>query len=150
MGVNYFTNKQLDILRQNPYTKKVSEKAITYTREFKEQFYKEYQLGKLPSKILKDMGIDPKIIGNSRLHNLTSRIKMNESRLEGQEDTRKSNPGRPTTKDLTAEEKVKKLEQKIAYLNQENNFLKKNIQMDKHANSKYKRRQLKNIDSSKK
>lgn len=150
MGKHYFTEEQQRILCNNPYIKKVSEKAITYTSEFKERFSDEYQSGKLPSEILRGMNIDPQILGRSRVKNITRRVKANEARLEGHEDKRKSNPGRPIIKNLTAEEKIKRLENRIAYLNQENEFLKKNIQMDKQASSKSKLRHLKNTNSSKK
>ena len=88
-------------------------------------FLEKYRLGKLPSEILRGMDLDPRILGRSRVNNLTHRLKVNELRLEGHEDTRKSNPGRPITRNLTAEEKIKRLEHKVAYLNQENEFLKK-------------------------
>ena len=150
MGKHYFTKKQQQILRNNSYIKKVSEKAITYTVKFKERFLEEYKSGKLPSEIIKGMGIDPRMLGSSRVRNLTVRIKANELRLEGQEDTRKSNPGRPVTKNLSAEEKLSRLEHKIALLSQENEFLKKNYQIHKLVNLKYKRRHQKNTNSSKK
>ena len=38
---------------------------------------------------------------------------------------RKNNTGRPSTKELTNAERIERLEHKIAYLNQENEFLKK-------------------------
>lgn len=38
MGKNYFTPEQVEQLRKNKYVKHVSEKAITYTEEFKEIF----------------------------------------------------------------------------------------------------------------
>ncbi len=150
MGKNYFTEEQQQILRNNPYIERVSEKAITYPIGFKERFLEEYRSGKLPSEILRGMGLDPRILGRSRVKNLTRRLKTNELRLEGHEDTRKSNTGRPVTKNQTVEEKIKRLEHKVAYLNQENEFLKKNIQMDKQATSKYKLHHQKNTNSSKK
>ena len=39
MGVNYFTDEQVEELRKNPYVKKVSEKGITYEESFKESFF---------------------------------------------------------------------------------------------------------------
>ena len=35
MGVNYFTEEQVKELEKNPYVKKVSNKSITYEKEFK-------------------------------------------------------------------------------------------------------------------
>jgi len=150
MGRNYFTEEQQSELRKNAYIKKVSAKSITYTKEFKEKFEEEYRAGKLPSQILAGMGIDHRILGKKRKDSLVARMKLYELRPEGYEDTRKNNTGRPSTKELTDSEKIKRLEQKIAYLNQENEFLKKNIQMDRQANWEYKRHHPSNISSSKK
>jgi transposase len=150
MGNNYFTEEQQNELRNNPYVKKVSEKSITYTKEFKEKFKEEYRAGKLPSQILSDMGFDQHMIGKGRKTSLVTRMKVYELRPEGFEDTRKNNSGRPAIKQLTDAEKIKRLEHKIAYLNQENEFLKKNTQMDQQANREYKRKHPSNTNSSKK
>lgn len=140
MGKNHFTEEQVYELRNNPYIEKVSSKTITYTKEFKERFESEYSEGKLPSQILADMGIDHKVLGNRRKNSLVQRIKMYELRPEGCEDTRKNNSGRPSTKELSDTEKIKRLDQRIEYLKQENEFLKKNIQLDREANWEYKRK----------
>lgn len=150
MGKNHFTEEQQSELQKNPYIKKVSAKSITYTKEFKEKFEEEYRSGKLPSQILADMGIDHRLLGKKRKSSLVARMKQYELRPEGCEDTRKNNTGRPSTKGLTDAEKVKRLEQKVAYLNQENEFLKKNIQMDRQATWEYKRNHPSNTNSSKK
>ena len=42
MGKNYFTQEQVEQLRKNKYVKHVSEKSITYNKEFKETFMLEY------------------------------------------------------------------------------------------------------------
>ena len=65
-GKKYFTEEQQKNLLKNPYIQKVSKKAITYTREFKERFSEEYLSGKLPSQILMDMGINYRILGKRR------------------------------------------------------------------------------------
>lgn len=150
MGKIYFTKEQQSELQKNPYIKKVSLKSITYTKEFKEKFEEEYRAGKLPSQILADMGIDHRILGRKRKDGLVARMKQYELRPEGCEDTRKNSSRRPSTKELTDAEKVKRLEQKVAYLNQANEFLKKNIQMDRQANWEYKRNHPSNTNSSKK
>lgn len=150
MGRIYFTEEQQRELEKNPYLQNVSSKSIIYTKEFKEKFEEEYCAGKLPSQILADMGIDHRILGKRRKGSLVTRMKLYELRPEGCEDTRKNSTGRPPTKDLTDAEKIKRLEQKITYLNQENEFLKKNIQMDRQANWEYKRNHPSNTNSSKK
>lgn len=150
MGRIYFTEDQQRELEKNPYIQNVSPKSITYTKEFKEKFEEDYRAGKLPSQILADMGIDHRILGKRRKGGLVTRMKLYELRPEGCDDTRKNNSGRPSTKQLTNAEKIERLEQKIAYLNQENEFLKKNIQMDRRSNWEYKRNHPSNTNSSKK
>lgn len=61
------------------------------------------------------MGIDHRILGKKRKDGLVARMKLYELRPEGCEDTRKNNPGRPSTKELTNAEKIERLEQKVAY-----------------------------------
>lgn len=146
MKKNYFTNEQQEQLCANPYIEKVSDTTITYTKEFREIFMVEYQTGKLPSQILREMEIDPRLLGKRRIDSIVQRSKQYELRPEGCEDTRRSNSGRPATKDLSEPEKIKRLEQKIAYLKQENEFLKKNIQMDRLARLENKHHRPANID----
>ena len=43
-GKKYFTSEQIEQLVRNKYVKNVSEKAITYTEEFKEIFPLEYSV----------------------------------------------------------------------------------------------------------
>lgn len=150
MGKNHFTEEQQSELRKSPYIQRISETTITYTKEFKERFEEEYRAGKLPAQILVDMGIDPRILGKRRKDSLVHRMKLYEVRPEGCADTRQNNSGRPSTKELTDAEKIKRLEQKIEYLKQENEFIKKNIQMDREACWEYKRNHPSSSNSSKK
>lgn len=136
MGNKYFTEKQREELERNPYVEKASEKAITYSKKFKEKFEIEYDAGKMPSQILDEMGIDPKVLGRSRVKGLVARMKKYKERAEGCRDNRKNNSGRPSTKKLSEAEKIKRLEQKIEYLKQENEFIKKNIQLYQMAKLK--------------
>ena len=125
MGKNYFTPEQVEQLRQNKYVKNVSEKAITYTEEFKEVFLLEYNEGKLPSQILDEMGFDYKVLGERRVSNITQAVKKQAVRPEGFKDTRTDNPnmGRPSTKDLTAEEIIAKQKAEIELLKAKVEFL---------------------------
>jgi transposase len=152
VGKNYFSEEQQEQLRANPYIKTVSEKAITYTRQFREKFAMDYQDGKIPSVILKDMGIDPKVIGKRRQDQIVRKMRECMQRPEGFEDTRKGSSGRPATKDLSDKEKISRLEHQIKYLKQENEYLKKIEFLDRQSEwkKKYRRRQKKNSDSSKK
>ena len=111
MGKNYFTPEQVEQLRKNKYVKHVSEKAITYTEEFKEVFMLEYKSGKTPSLILSEMGFDIRALGQKRITEISYRYKKQSLRPEGFKDTRVDNlhMGRPRTRELTPEEEIEKL-----------------------------------------
>lgn len=116
MGKNYFTPEQVEQLRNNKYVKQVSEKAITYTEEFKEIFILEYKTGKLPSQILAEMGFDSKVLGKSRIDNISKNIRKQSKRPEGFKDTRSTESGRPRERELTQEELIERQKQEIEIL----------------------------------
>ena len=123
MGKNYFTPEQVEELRKNKYVKQVSEKAITYTEEFKEVFMMEYNSGKLPSQVLTEMGFNYKVLGQSRIDNIVYTTKKQALRPEGFKDTRSTESGRPRTKDLTQDELIERQKQEIEILKAKVEFL---------------------------
>ena len=123
MSKNYFTPEQVEQLKKNKYVKHVSEKAITYTEEFKEVFLLEYNSGKIPSQILTEMGFDIKVLGSSRVRKISERTKKQSLRPEGFKDTRADSSGRPRTKDLTQEELIERQKQEIEILKAKVEFL---------------------------
>lgn len=125
MGVNYFTDEQVEILRQNKYVKNVSNKSITYDVSFKEYFIAEYESGVPPTTIFRNAGFDTDILGQSRITAFTQRCKAQSVRIDGFKDKREDGTGRPSTKDKTAEELLEIANQKIKVLRQENDFLKR-------------------------
>lgn len=145
MGKNYFTDKQLKDLLANPYVKNASNKAITYTEEFKEYFVLEYNSGKTPSEILRNAGFDVSVLGRKRIDNLSLRFRNMSKRQDGFNDLRKEYSGRPTTKDLTPEQQIARLQHQIQYLKQENEFLKKINFLNREAQWKSKRRRKKSL-----
>lgn len=133
MARKLFSSEEIIELQANPYVQNVSEKSITYTPEFRELFNREYQMGKLPKQIFRDAGFNPSVLGKDRIFSLKKRTKIMADRLEGFDDIRKNNPGRPSTKDLTPEEEINYLKHRIKYLEQENEFLKKMKFLDRKA-----------------
>lgn len=125
MGVNYFTDEQVEELRKNPNVKNVSNKAITYEESFKELFLNDYQNGISPSLIFTKYGFNPKVLGKKRIDNFVQNMKRQNNRPEGFEDTRKGNSGRPIERELTDKEIIEKLKHKNKILQQENDFLKR-------------------------
>lgn len=124
MGVNYFTKEQIEELRDNPYIRNISEKAITYSEEFHEEFYFRYSNGERPSDILLEMGINPRALGERRVSNIVQRCKAMANRGSF-EDTRKNSSGRPRLKERTMEEELEYLRHQVEYQKQEIEALKK-------------------------
>ena len=123
MSKNYFTPEQVEQLKKNKYVKHVSEKAITYTEEFKEVFMLEYNSGKLPSQILTEMGFDYKLLGRKRIDNIVQRTKKQSIRPEGFKDTRTTESGRPLERELSPEEEMERLKQENEILKAKVEFL---------------------------
>ena len=94
---------------------------------FKRIFINESINGKLPRIIFEECGFNIDIIGMQRIKSSASRWRTafkNGGAIK-LTDTRKYNTGRPIEKDLSIEEKYKKLEAKMKLLQAENELLKK-------------------------
>jgi len=150
MGVNYFTNEQVLELRSNPNVKNVSNKSITYHKDFKEHFIQEYQRGKIPSQIFIEGGFDLSYMGNRRVNIASYRWRNQSLRVEGLKDTRKGNSGRPQTKNLSKDEIINKQKAQILYLKQERDFLLELKRLERQAIKKQRLSQKTNLKSSKK
>ena len=122
-----FNDKQIKLLAKNPNVLRVSDKAITYSEEFKNRFIEENSKGVLPRKIFEDNGFDIEIIGLKRIEQSAARWreKYADMGVLGLKDSRKSNSGRPLLRELTTQEEIERLKAKISLLEIENEFLKK-------------------------
>ncbi|MCR5647205.1 MAG: hypothetical protein K6F81_02880 [Acholeplasmatales bacterium] len=147
MGKNYFTPEQVEELRKNKYVKHVSEKAITYTEEFKERFMLEYNSGKLPSQILLEMGLNPKILGRRRLDGIVATIKRQSVSPTGFKDTRADNVnmGRPLTRELSQEELIERQKQEIELLKAKVEYLSLLRRAEREADWKAKSKKKKSL-----
>ena len=110
MSKKKFSNEEIEKLSKNKYVKKVSDKAITYTNEFKIHFIAEYNNGKTPRIIFKEAGFDIELIGSKRIECASTRWKRayKESGVLGLDDTRRNNSGRPRERELTKDDIIAK------------------------------------------
>ncbi len=133
MSKKIFTKEEIDILSQNKYVKNVSNKAITYIDEFKNIFIAENEKGKFPREIFEDYEFDIDIIGIERVRSSGKRWRSayRGKGVLGLEDTRKNNSGRPTSKELSLEEKYTRLQAQNNLLKAENELLKKLDMMER-------------------
>lgn len=129
-----FTKKEQQILRENPYTLRVTKYIIQYTPEFKTKFWARYQLGVWPSTIFRELGYDTKILGPKRIEGAAVAIKK-QAALDGEfvetsvkEKKRKAEPVDYT--EMPPEKAIQKMQIEIEYLRQEMEFLKKIMQAE--------------------
>lgn len=127
MSNKLFTSKEIEILSKNPYVKKVSSKGITYTDEFRSIFINENENGKLPRAIFEAHGLSAEILGLKRIQSSGKRWRAlyRENGALGLIDNRSQNSGRSSEKDLSLEEKYKRLKAQNQLLKAENELLKK-------------------------
>ena len=121
-----FSEDQIDELFKNPNVKNVTQKAITYTDEFKQIAVDTYLGGETPRKIFQDNGFEIAVVGIRRAQKSLQRWREMSHRDDGFTDMRHVNSkGRPRSKPRNSEEEVAYLKDKLEYLKQENEFLKK-------------------------
>ncbi len=99
-----FTQDELNKLSNNIYIKKISNKSITYTNEFKIHFIAEYNNGKTPTQIFNEAGLSSDILGLNRIRCASERWRKSYAKdgVLGLDDTRFSNSGRPRVREQTS------------------------------------------------
>jgi len=127
MSKKLFSEKEKQLLKENIYVLRVSDKSITYTDEFKTHFISEYKSGKTSRLIFKEAGFDIDIIGVKRIDCASTRWRKayQINGVLGLRDTRKENSGRPLERSLTDAEIIERKDAEIAYLKAELELVKK-------------------------
>lgn len=67
---SYLTEEQIRILSKNPNIVEVTARQVHYTQTFKNYFCREYAKGRSSTDILREQGIDPKVLGETRVSSL--------------------------------------------------------------------------------
>lgn len=129
MNRNKFTKREIQFIKNNPYTYNVTESQIFYTREFKEEFWRRYQAGESPRTIVEALGYDPDMLGQYRINGLQINIQKQALRLEGFTQGKGRHKVRKAELydvDTTpSDETIIKMQHELLYLRQEVEFLKK-------------------------
>ena len=119
-----FTQEEIEVFKGNQYVTRVSEKSVSFSQDFKGKLILESRTGKSHAKILRDLGIDARVLGAVRVECLFRRVRKQAAKPEGLERTKPV--GRP--KKITfasVEDENRYLKDRMEYLEQENEFLKK-------------------------
>ena len=137
------TPEERDILRKSPHVSQVIGERISFTPEFKRMAYREMLDGKTLRTILFEHGINPDMLGDSRIWGIAEKLRKNADREEGFVDRRKQNQRRSAkeTKEQSLESKIEQLEHELAYTRQEVEFLKKIRMADLEAQKEWESKQ---------
>jgi hypothetical protein len=137
------------MLTKSPHVSCITRKTISYTKAFKEEFWKRYCEGEPPSAIFASCGLDPDVLGQTRIYGLCSALRSLHSRglpiTEGrppkgqaalQIPKRRSRQSATEVFASLSADDVHKLYQRVVYLTQEMEFLKKIMLLDREDGSK--------------
>ena len=129
MSKKLFTEEEIAILRANPYTYSVSSSQISFTKEFKELFWCDYQNNRMnPRAIFQKYNYDPDMLGRSRITGFQQCLKRDAAQgVEFHNGPRQSGERHALTVDNeeVTSATIRSMQHKIEYLEQEIEFLKK-------------------------
>lgn len=128
-----FTEEEIRILVNNPYTYRVTDTTIRFTLAFKEEFLKRYKEGLSPKQIVKDLGYSVDILGARRVEGLRDHIVKESLSEAGLHEGTLHSKIKPSSRDYTTLPESKAIEymqHELLYLRQEVEFLKKIIAAD--------------------
>lgn len=124
-------------LNENPNVKKATEWTVSFTPEFKRRAYDEYYAGKSMRQIFTEAGLDVEQLGDKRLQNFRAKLIEKGTKENGFEDGRKSNSRKEAqSTEAQMAKRIRELEHRNAYLEQENEFLKKIQSLEKDCGKK--------------
>lgn len=125
-----FTDEEIIMLKNNPYTFNVTHRSISFTLSFKKQFMELYNKGKGAKQIIKELGYDPNIFGKGRIDAIARHIKLEAKSKYGLHEgsiVRSSRIGDLQNKVLSDQQTINCLKQEVLLLRQELDLLKKII-----------------------
>ena len=132
-------------MRKNPYIASVTANTVRFTEAFKELAYEKKCQGIPVAETMRQCGIDPEILGASRVEGFSYTLNKKAKQENGFSDGRSENYRRlPKTGEETVEERLRQLENELAYTRQEVEFLKKlqaaNMEAQRQWESKHRQK----------
>ena len=131
MASKKFTEEEMNNLRASPYVLKVNPSTVHFSALFKEKVWNALQQGMAARDAIAGLGIDPEMLGATRISGIASTIRSEVRAGNGFTDLYTYDA---YAKDYASiEVKVRHLEQRLAYKEQEVEFLKKIVSLGKGA-----------------
>lgn len=127
MAKRLFTEKEMALLKCSEYILDVRPGAVFFSAHFKELFWEDLLKGMKAPEIFIKYGIDPELLGKTRVAGFASMVKKAGKKGTGFKDLTSYNEF--VAAYVSPEEKIKQLERKLAYKEQELNFLKKIVSL---------------------
>ena len=124
-------------LNENIYVERATEWTVSFTAEFKQLAYDEYYRGKSMREIFTEAGFDVEKLGEKRIQNFRSHLMDKADDERGFADKRKEKSIQaPPSTEAQMMKRIRELEHRNAYLEQENDFLKKIQELEKVCGGK--------------
>lgn len=121
-----FTEQQIEILKQNPFTASVSESQIRFTVEFKRFLLNEREKNGTQWKhIFQKAGYDPEILGKTRILRIVDRVRAEAASPKGLHDTVAKNHFSKENERVQTQKAIRQLQEEVLRLQQQVEFLKK-------------------------
>ncbi len=127
-----FSPEEVEALRTNRYTERVTAEQISFTLAFKEEFWRLSVEGCTGNMAFRKLGYDPEVLGFERVHNITKRIRRaarTPEGLKGKARSRmrisKENFSSAELEKMSRRESERRLQNEIVHLQQQMAFLKK-------------------------
>lgn len=128
-------------LNEHPYVEQATEWSTRFTAEFKQLAYDEYYRGKSMREIFAEAGFDVEKLGEKRLRNFRNGLMQKATEETGFADKRKDKTQQsPPSTEAQMMKRIRELEHRNAYLEQENDFLKKIQELEKACDGKAEKR----------
>lgn len=120
---------------------RATEWNVIFTEEFKQHAYDEYYRGKSTREIFEEAGLDAEKLGEKRLENFRQSVMNSAARETGFADKRKDKSKQaPQSTEAQMAKRIRELEHRNAYLEQENDFLKKIRSLEENCRKKASKR----------
>ena len=133
MSKKLFSAEEIEYLRANKRVVKVTERTVDFTPEFKKELYDGITSGKSLRKLLTEVGLDPVMLGESRVNGLRDRLYRFGEREEGFQRKESTKP----SEEALLRKRILQLEHDLAYTRQEVEFLKKTQMADMEARKQW-------------
>ena len=137
MNKHLLPKEYVEELNRHRYVENATEWTVSFTAEFKQLAYDEYYRGKSMREIFTEAGFDVEKLGNKRLQNFRCKLVKKASDEAGFADKRKDKSIQsPPSTEAQMMKRIRELEHRNAYLEQENEFLKKIQELEKGYSGK--------------